>query len=232
MFNEQTKYIPQVMTDVGGWFSLEEGLAFHNHAQKVTGQGVIVEIGSWQGKSTIFLAKGSLAGKKMPVYAIDPHVGSAEHQKDGEVWTFDIFKKNIENFSVDSLVKPIVKMSWDAAKDFNEKIEFLFIDGAHDYDSVKKDIADWFPRLLDGGTVAFHDSDWPGVMGALKEDIYDSQRTVNIRRVKGTTFADKVAQNTAMDRMMNQLSWLKFSTPIYWKRWRRKYLRRQKPATT
>jgi MMP 1-O-methyltransferase len=230
-FSKDMQYMPRLAKEVGGWFSLEEGIAFHNHAKKVTGKGVIVEIGSWQGKSTIFLAKGSEAGKKMPVYAIDPHIGSEEHQKDGSVWTFDIFKKNMEAFNVDSLVRPIVKMSWEAAKDFNEKIEFLFIDGAHDYESVKKDIQDWFPRLVVGGTVSFHDSDWPGVMDAMKAGIYDSQQTRNIRRVKGTTFADKVEQNTAAERMMNQLSWLVFSTPIYWKRFRRKYLRRQKAAT-
>jgi predicted O-methyltransferase YrrM len=221
--------ITEMMKDVGGWFTIKEGMAFYNHAKNVKGEGVIVEIGSWQGKSTICLGMGSLAGSKVPVYAIDPHIGSSEHHAgEQKVWTFDTFKKNIETHGVTQVVRPIVKMSWDAVGDVNEKIEFLFIDGAHDYDSVKKDIADWVPKLIDGGIVCFHDSDWPGVMQALKEDIYYSDRMVDIHRVYGTTFARKVARNTAADRLANRLKWIQFSWPIGWRNFRHKYLKNKK----
>lgn len=43
---------------------------------------MIVEIGSWKGKSTIWIANGSKDGRNIKVYAIDPHIGSSEHQKE------------------------------------------------------------------------------------------------------------------------------------------------------
>lgn len=221
MSQDETAYISDVMTSVAGWFSPEEGLAFHRAGRSVTGRGVIVEIGSWQGKSTICLAKGSLAGSRAEIHAIDPHIGSEEHQLKGAVWTFDQFQSNIARFGVSEIVRPIVKMSWDAAKDFSLPIEFLFIDGAHDYDSVKKDVADWFPKLLPGGWVAFHDSDWPGVTRTLGEDIYKSQQTRAIHRVKGTTFAQKVEQNTFWDRLLNRLKWARYSWGLRWRDARR-----------
>jgi hypothetical protein len=55
---------------------------------------VLVEIGSWKGRSTICIAIGSKAGKKNKCYAIDPHTGSSEHKIKGkDIWTFDEFKK-------------------------------------------------------------------------------------------------------------------------------------------
>ncbi len=116
-----------------------EGKFLYTLAKKCKGSGVIVEIGSWKGRSTIYLAKGSKAGNSVRVYAIDPHTGSSEHkEKFGEVWTFDEFVKNIKSAGVDDIVTPIVKTSEEAAKEFDRPVELIFIDGAHEYEFVKK----------------------------------------------------------------------------------------------
>ena len=67
--------------------------------KKCAGRGVIVEIGSWKGKSTVSLGLGSRERNKIKIYAIDPHTGSPDHiaSHAGEkIWTFDEFKKNME----------------------------------------------------------------------------------------------------------------------------------------
>ena len=154
MFSEVKKLIDSV----DGWLSEREAQFLYETAKKASKDGVIVEIGSWKGKSTICLAKGSLEGNKVSVYAIDPHTGSSEHQKDGKpVWTFDEFKKNIENAGASDIVTPIVEFSHEAVKEWNKPISFLWIDGAHEYEFVKKDFELWSPFLIDGGIIAFHD---------------------------------------------------------------------------
>src|SRR5574337_1383187 len=80
---------------IEGWLGDREGEVLYDLARKCTGRGAIVEIGSWKGKSTIWLAKGSKAGNGVKVYAVDTHTGSSEHRQDaGGVWTFDAFKRN------------------------------------------------------------------------------------------------------------------------------------------
>jgi hypothetical protein len=69
-FTEQVK---PLIADVPGWLTDEEGEALYELARGCTGKGVIVEIGSWKGKSTICLGRGSQAGASVPIYAIDPH---------------------------------------------------------------------------------------------------------------------------------------------------------------
>jgi hypothetical protein len=95
------------------------------------------------------------------------------------------------------VIIPIVKTSEDAAKKFNEPIELIFIDGAHDYELVKLDFELWFPKVIYGGIMAFHDTTgWPGPRKVVKEFIYKSKYFKDIRMVDSITFAKKVRQNT------------------------------------
>jgi predicted O-methyltransferase YrrM len=66
--------------------------------------------------------------------------------------------------------------SLEAAKYFNDgEVDFVFIDGAHDYDNVKADIAAWLPKLKPDGILAGHDycANYPGVIKAVKEAGFD-----------------------------------------------------------
>ncbi len=157
--------------DVDGFLTDREGRLLYHLAGQCPGQGVIVEIGSWKGKSTIWLGQGVKdAGKTTRIYAIDPHTGSAEHQKDhAKIWTFDEFQKNIARAGVADLVQPVVLPSARAAGSIPSPIELLFIDGAHDYESVKQDYMLYAPRVAPGGHIAFHDTPWPGVRQFVEE---------------------------------------------------------------
>ena len=65
---------------IEGWISDIEGYVLYRLARDGEGEGAIVEIGSWMGKSTAWLAAGSLARKREPIHAIDTFEGSTEHQ--------------------------------------------------------------------------------------------------------------------------------------------------------
>jgi len=194
---------------IHGWLTDGEGELLYGLASNCTGKGCIVEIGSWCGKSTIWLGWGAKNGNKTKVYAIDPHTGSFEHRIIfGKVWTFDEFKKNIKNAEVDDAVIPIVKTSAEAARDFNEPVELLFIDGEHSYNLAKLDFDLWFPKLVEGGTIVIHDtlqSICPGTIRMAKEKIYNSRHFKDISIVDTATIAKKVEENSLKDRIRNHI---------------------------
>ncbi len=185
-----------------GWLAEGEGALLFNLAKKCS-KGAIVEVGSWKGKSTIWLASGSKRGRKARVYAIDPHIGSPEHHKMfGKVWTFEEFKKNIRKAGVADIIVPIVKKSEDAAKDFDKPVGLAFIDGAHEYDMVALDYSLWFPKLVDGGIMAFHDTILsPGPAKLVEEKLCKSSRFKDIGFIGSITYGTKVRQNSLMDRV-------------------------------
>jgi len=195
----------KITKKIEGWLTEREAKLLFNLARNLKGTGIIVEIGSWKGKSTICLAKGSKEGKRVKVYAIDPHTGSPEHSKRyGKVWTFDEFLQNIKNAGVEDLVVPIAKTSEDAYKSFNLPVDLLFIDGNHEYKSVKLDFELWNNKLIEGGIVAFHDSiGWPGPRKVVDEKILRSKNFKTALIVDSITFTQKVSKNSIKDRLLN-----------------------------
>lgn len=154
-----------------GWLTDAEGMLLSELARNV-GHGTIVEIGSWKGRSTTWLALGSAQGSRCTVIAIDPHTGSEEHRADGvDSATFGEFTANVERNGVAALVQPLLTTSSEAARDFDRPIGLLFVDGAHDYASVSTDIANWRPKLQPGAAVAFHDmsASWPETWRAVRD---------------------------------------------------------------
>lgn len=200
------QYLKDNLRALDGFLTEKEGFLLYNLARTVE-KGCIIEIGSWKGKSTVCLARGSKSGNKKTVYAIDPHTGSPEHQGEfgGKVWTFDIFTETLKRAGADDVVTPIVKTSNEAVKDFTESIGLIFIDGAHEYEPVKQDFLEWEPKVLDGGIIAFHDTvGWEGPRKVVEEFLYTGNRFKNVRFVDSITYATKVRQNSALDRVQNR----------------------------
>jgi predicted O-methyltransferase YrrM len=191
----------------GGWMNDAEGFLLYQLARKCSGRGAIVEIGSWKGRSTIWLGHGSRDGCGIRIHAVDPHTGSPEHQRDAsQVWTFDEFQQNILAAGVDDVVVPHVDFSVNAARNFHEPIEFIFIDGLHDYDSVKADFEAWFPKVIEGGVMAFHDTTgWAGPRRLVAEQLFKSQHFRKVRFERSITYGEKTAQNTVPERLANRL---------------------------
>jgi predicted O-methyltransferase YrrM len=191
----QAKVKP-LIADVPGWLTDEEGEALYELARSCTGKGVIVEIGSWKGKSTVCLGIGSQEGERVPVYAIDPHAD----------YRFGDFKTNVERARIAELVRPIASLSQTAADRFEEPIELLFVDGSHEYDLVLEDFEKWVPKVVDGGWVAFHDTTWTaGPRKVVGQAVYRSRRFKDTRFVVGSlTVARKVEENSVLDRARNR----------------------------
>ncbi|HTX19077.1 MAG TPA: class I SAM-dependent methyltransferase [Bacteroidota bacterium] len=149
-------------TAIEGWLSAREAIELYRHASMLGKNAVIVEIGSWKGRSTYCLAKGLKSGK---VFAIDPfdaagEPGSAElyRRQKGEGPLVRQFEQNMRSFGVLGKVATCAGYSADFAGKF-EKIDFLFIDGDHSVEACEKDFRLFSPPLVPGGFIAFHDFD-------------------------------------------------------------------------
>jgi predicted O-methyltransferase YrrM len=151
---------------VGGWLDFSEAWALHETARRhLPGEPItIVEVGSYHGRSTIALARGLRArdgGGK--VFAVDPEQNEPDQ--------YDLFCKNIERAGLGESVELIRTYSHEARPRFSDaSVDILFLDGAHNYGAVKKDIADWQATLRDGAVIAFNDAFWlEGVRLAVRE---------------------------------------------------------------
>jgi len=190
--------IKDIVKKVDGWISDEEGKALYNITKNGPGEGVIVEIGSFKGKSTIWLTSGTKAARREKVYSIDLHKhdyskwkGMAPDGTCGGVFIYKehkntekIFRKNLKKAGVDDWVVPIVLKSEKAVKKWNRPIRLLWIDGSHEYRNVKKDFLLWEPYVIDGGTIAMHDT-FPGfpISSISKEDIVRQPQCVGPTKV-------------------------------------------------
>lgn len=195
----------RVTENIGGWLTKAEGFSLYETAKKIKSGNVIVEVGSWKGRSTICLGNGSKEGSMVKIFAIDPHIGSSEQQKMfGKVDTFEEFKQNIIKAGIAEYVEPIRDTSENAAKNFNQRIEFAFIDGAHEYKFVRLDFNLWFPKVMNGGILAFHDS-WhyigPNLATAIP--LLTSSKIKNPRLIDTITYFEKIEGNSLFDRFRN-----------------------------
>lgn len=194
-FEEQAERARQKAALIEGWLSEAQGRALFRAAAETRGRGAIVEIGSWKGRSTTWLASGArLAGHR--VYAIDPHRRSREYP-DAE--TKHEFLANLARNGLTAAVEPLVMTSEEAAARVAGPVELLFIDGDHSYEAVRRDAELWLPRLIDGGTVMFHDvatAAYSGPRRVVREIVCRSPLFHRISRVGSMVVAQRTAHRS------------------------------------
>jgi len=161
--------VRQFTSEIDGWLSDGEGELLYKLAKNVPSGQPIVEIGSWKGRSTVWLAKGTEAGQRNKVYSIDPHCASKAHISEGERNTYPAFLTNLTKAGVQGTVVPLVTTSDEAAKYWREGLGLLWVDASHEYEDVKQDLLSWKQHLVPSGTVALHDCDQPGPAQVVKE---------------------------------------------------------------
>lgn len=150
-----------------GFMPRDEGLALYEAALTAP-DGPLLEIGSYCGKSAIYL--GAAARERGTVlYSIDHHRGSEEHQPgeeyhdpalvgpDGRVDTFPVFRRTIEEAGLVEVVVPIVASSPLVARGWATPLAFVFVDGGHSQAAADADFESWAPHVVNGGTLAIHD---------------------------------------------------------------------------
>lgn len=158
---------------------------FHEFYRTVFAQlpegAVIVEVGVYLGHSSAFMATlAKESGKQIKIYAVDTFNGSREHSLRD---FYNRFCENIFACGVQKYIVPVLSPSECAVKfDYIPDLDFCFIDAAHDYDNVKRDIQAWRPKVKPGGILAGHDycASWPGVKEAVDELIPDRQLTKSV----------------------------------------------------
>ena len=104
------------------------------------------------------------------------------------------------------MVVPHVDFSTAVAQTFHQPVEFIFIDGLHEYEGVKDDFEAWFPKVMEGGRMAFHDTTcWPGVLKVVSDCVFKSQHFRKVRFLRSIVHAEKVSQNSFRDRVGNRI---------------------------
>lgn len=161
----------QKLADVEGWLNDEEGMTLARLAQ---GKRVL-EIGSYCGRSTIWMAAVAEI-----VYAVDPF---DSRDTPNPKHTLDTFKDNLARYELTNKVQVCQGTSEEIVPGLTGLFDLIFIDGAHDYESVKRDIALGLDRLRPGGFLAFHDYDEPtdpGVSQAVDEILGDGAELMEL----------------------------------------------------
>lgn len=161
-------------SQVHGWCDFQN--LYFALAEALPEGGKFVEVGAWLGQSIIALAQELQSmGKNVTLYCVDTWKGEldkADQQQYVEHCGGSIlaqFKDNIERAGVADMIQIVEMESVQAAEQFLDgEIDGIFIDGAHDCDSVKADIAAWSPKVKQGGFFAGHDIDVDAVKNAVE----------------------------------------------------------------
>jgi MMP 1-O-methyltransferase len=163
----------------------EEGMMLREAAQEVPTGQVIIELGSYTGKSTCCLARGSFAGQDVPVYAVDLWTsGTSRKGRNFRVRRPDeqvrsskfhtpevlaVFRRRMEVYS-EGLVHECMGASVDVAATFphQRSCGLLFIDAEHTYEACRADFEAWVPKVVAGGVIMLHDYKGEGAGGVKR----------------------------------------------------------------
>lgn len=165
-------------SSIPGMLSRESALALYTLCYLQELAGDVVEIGSWQGYSTSFLAKAVKDSGNGTLYAIDHFKGNVGKETFYVVDRPDLsdlrrgFEGNLRGLGLWDRVRLLDMPNEEAVNHLaGVKVRLLFIDGDHTRAGVEKDIRLFFPLVLPGGLVVFDDfsPNFPGLIGALEQ---------------------------------------------------------------
>jgi predicted O-methyltransferase YrrM len=165
---------------IPGMLSEESGRLLYGlcYAQQL--EGDVVEVGSWQGYSTSFLARAVADSGKGRMYAIDHFRGNVGKERLYVIDRPDLsdlrrkFEDNMRRLGLDETVRLLPMPNHEAADQLRReaaRIRFLFIDGDHSKEGVQRDVDLFFPFLMSGSIVVFDDCSpsAPGIIEVVDE---------------------------------------------------------------
>jgi hypothetical protein len=148
--------------EMEGWFDFRD--VYDYVAKLLPHGGDFIEVGSWKGKSIAYLAdRLEDIDKWICLRAVDTFKGDGDT---GRQDVFHEFKTNRGKRNFTACINDSIKESKHHA---DASIDGIFIDAAHDYESVKADIEAWQHKVKPGGFFGGHDVDAEGVQRALAD---------------------------------------------------------------
>jgi len=172
-------------TDIVGWFDFQD--IYDMALEKAIDGEQFLEVGCFMGKSTAYLLqKIEESGKKITVTVIDIFEAECDHHNDlikevGRGDLFEIFNKNMQDLRLSPIL--IKGKSQEVYKLLDDNtFSMIFIDAAHDYESVKADLNNFYPKLRSGGIFAGHDYGEKscGVGQAVDEFVKDNNLKLDV----------------------------------------------------
>lgn len=157
---------------IQGWFDFE--ILYSEMVRLAPQKATFVEIGAWKGKSTAYMAVEIMnSGKDIDFYVVDTWKGNdVEEEQKKEAAENDVkaeFLANMKSGGVDSIIKVVQGSSTCVAQQFEDgSLDFVFIDGSHDYTNVFADIKAWLPKVKKDGFIGGHDYDTVLELGVVK----------------------------------------------------------------
>ena len=151
-----------------GFMPEDEGIALYEAALRAADVGPLLEIGSYCGKSAIYLGSAARL-KETIVFSLDHHRGSEEHQAgegyhderlvdaEGRVDTLPEFRRTIVKAGLEDVVVGIVGPSAVVARWWQTPLGMVFIDGGHSQAAADADYEGWGPWVARGGLLVIHD---------------------------------------------------------------------------
>jgi len=152
-----------------GFMPADEGLALYAAARQAVPYGPLLEIGTYCGKSTLYLAAAAIEGGGV-VVTVDHHRGSEEHQPGWEyhdpslvdpatglIDTLPVLRRTLHAAGVEHVVIPIVGDSARVAGVWSTPLGLVFIDGSHTEEAAQRDYHCWAPKVVPGGLLVIHD---------------------------------------------------------------------------
>lgn len=171
-YGKEYKEIKNYMK-IEGWLTENEAVTLFNLARNLKNKEnpVIVEIGSWLGKSSFIIATGiKQISRKACLFCIDPFNSEGDSKSKQSYLLLqerlfllkhltlkERFIRNMKSNNVYDRIKILEGYSFNFAKKFHKQIDILFIDSNHEYKAVLRDYIDWGHKIKKGGVIAFHD---------------------------------------------------------------------------
>lgn len=162
--------------NIQGWFTYPQ---LYSHVVKNAPQTAhFVEVGTWKGTSAAYMGVEIInSGKNIKFDCIDPFISVGD-----ELPEYQITHEELKNNFINNM-RPLEGLytlydigSPEISKIYEDKsLDFVFIDGSHNYEDVINDIKAWLPKIKEGGILAGHDytSYFPDVIKAVNEILGD-----------------------------------------------------------